>query len=444
MAISSWNQIKENLSDKYFASVRSSIFIISLFLIGFLFLVNWYFLHTLRQHYREVIQKEARLYAVAISENLNITELNWVFVEVLKKSKFPIIITDKYNNPVNWKNIHPGVFHNSDSRLEERVNFLQLPRQDQDYLKMLVKKFSQQNESIKLENETHFLGYFHYGEIDVIRWLTWLPLVEFLVFFLFIFFGYFSFKTIRTGEQSLLWVALAKETAHQMGTPLSSLMGWMEFLRLRLSKLGPDPKNDEILESMDGDISRLKKVSHRFSQIGSLPKLEKQSLNLLCKTTADYFTHRLPQLGKKIAIDLKLADIPEVWINHELIGWVLENLIKNALDSIKNKNGFIQIETFYAKAEQAVHITVTDNGKGIDRENWKKVFQTGYSTKKRGWGLGLSLAKRIITIYHGGTIEVEWSSKYHGTKFRIVLPLLPERVKKQLNDEWKKANSVGG
>jgi len=443
MATSSWINLKERISDTYFANVKSLIFITTLAVIGGLFLVNWFFLNTIRNQYKEVTDKEARLYAAVISEDLKISEKNWVFAKILRTSKYPIIITDKNTRPVNWKNIHPGVLRDKNSRLNENVKFLQLSRQDRDFLRGMILKLDKKNDPLRLENDDQFLGYLHYGELQINQWLSLLPILEILVLVLFVFAGYFGFLTLRKSEQSALWVALAKETAHQMGTPLSALMGWMEYLKLDLTKNRHNEKLGEILEAMDGDISRLKKVSNRFSQIGSSTKFELGNLNELCKSIVEYFTNRLPQLGKKIDMKLKLEDIPEIWVNYELISWVLENLVKNALDSIKNKNGLIEIETFYAKDEKTVHITVTDNGKGIGRENWEKVFQTGYSTKKRGWGLGLSLAKRIITIYHGGKIKIEWSSKYHGTKFRIILPVFSNQAKKEINEEWKKTNPVG-
>jgi signal transduction histidine kinase len=345
---------------------------------------------------------------------------------------------------MNWKYIRPGIFSFAGKRISETDNFHKLTREDQDFLKKEVQRLDRKNPPLELVSEDKIIGYFHYGEIRLINFLAWMPLLEFIVFCLFIFFGYYGYYVLRSGEQSLLWAALAKETAHQMGTPLSSLMGWMELLKQRISSMPSNRKYLELTREIDGDISRLTKVSIRFSQIGSLPKLKKQSINNLVQETVDYFSHRLPQLSKKININLTLNEVPDIWINKELLGWVLENLIKNALDSIKEKQGFIEIETHYAKVEKTVHLITTDNGLGIVRENWKKVFQTGFSTKKRGWGLGLSLARRIITIYHEGVIFVEWSSKYHGTQIRIILPLMPQRIRKEISNEWKKTDPMGG
>ena len=252
-----------------------------------------------------------------------------------------------------------------------------------------------------------------------------------VIIFLFCFVGYFGFHIIRSNEQSVLWVGLAKETAHQLGTPISSLLGWIDFMRMKL-EAGPEPeKNLRILGEMESDISRLNRVATRFSQIGSTPELKKQDLNEIIGFTANYFSSRLPHLGKRINLELKLEDLPEVWINRELMGWVIENLIRNAVDSIEVEAGLITIATTYKSDEESVHISLTDNGKGIPREHVKHIFNPGFTTKKRGWGLGLSLCRRIVNEYHDGKIYVEKSQKDVGTQFEIVLPVAPDKTRKK-------------
>ncbi|MBF0433504.1 MAG: HAMP domain-containing histidine kinase [Fibrobacteria bacterium] len=395
------------------------------------FIINWVFIHVLQKQYREVTDKEARLYSIAISEQLHTSELNWVFAEILRKTKFPIIITDKLNQPVNWKNIYRGVIKFEKNRIPETIGYHHLTKRNQDWFKQLIVRLDKKNKPLQLTNKGVIFGYFHYGDISIINVLAWMPFLEFAFLLLFLLFGYYGYQVLRSGERHILWVALAKETAHQMGTPLSSLMGWMELLKSRIMKFPDHEKPMEILNEMDGDISRLTQVSIRFSHIGSLPKLDKQSLNTLVKSTADYFSNRLPQYGKKIELKTDLQKLPDIWINKELLGWVLENLIKNALDSIPHKHGLIKIDTNFKKAENTVYMHVEDNGKGVEKEKWKKIFQTGYSTKKRGWGLGLSLARRIVTIYHSGRIGIVWSEPGKGTKIRIKLPVQPERVKEE-------------
>src|SRR5690606_1059497 len=167
----------------------------------------------------------------------------------------------------------------------------------------------------------------HYGEFALIHILAWMPMLELFLILLFCFVGLFGFQIIRSNEQSVLWVGLAKETAHQLGTPISSLLGWIDFLRMKLESVPDSEKNLRILGEMESAISRLNKVATRFSQIGSTPELKKQDLNEILGFTANYFSSRLPHLGKKIRIDLQVEELPEIWVNRELMGWVIENLI---------------------------------------------------------------------------------------------------------------------
>jgi signal transduction histidine kinase len=425
------------------ANLKNGFFVGALAFFSIFLVINWLFLDTLKNKFREVTDKEAKLYTLAISENLSNKEFNWVFTEILQKSDFPIIITDRQGNPQSWRNIHRGFWEPKGNPFDMTQSFQQLTKADQDYLIKIRKRFSKERSPLNILESKRFYGYFYYGDPPFIALLSWMPLFELIAFIVFLFIIFIGTQTVRTGEQSLLWVALAKETAHQMGTPLSSLLGWVELLRYRMQGVPENEKNIQTLSEINADVMRLKRVSERFSKIGSLPQLSKQSLNTLCENTVEYFETRLPQLDKKVDLHFQKGDLPELWVNDELIGWVLENLIKNALDSIHEKKGYIHLETFYSETEQTAYLTVTDSGKGIRKENLKKVFQTGYSTKKRGWGLGLSLVKRIIKEYHNGNVFVEWSSRHHGTRFQIQFPLIPNIIKKEIHDKWKKTNSMG-
>jgi len=430
-----WQSFRDRMATLLATHFARIVFFFILGLVIFFFVVNWFIINSLSKKYSEVIDKEARLYTIAITENLRSFELNWAFSEILQKSQFPVIVTDPYFTPLNWKNIPERPFRRFVHPTYQTMPYYQLPKEDQELLTWWVDKFKSQKKALPLELNGNKIGYLVYGDLRLIRYLSWLPVFEVVFLLFFTIVSWYGFMMIRQSEQGLLWAALAKETAHQMGTPLSSLMGWMELLKMRLSQSPEQNRSLEIVGEMDGDLSRLNQVSIRFSQIGSVPKLSLGSLNNLVLKTSSYFNQRLPQLGKKVEMKVHTPPLPDIYFNRELIGWVLENLIKNALDSIKGNHGYIKIETLHARAEDCVHITITDNGRGIEKENWKKIFNTGYSTKKRGWGLGLSLARRIITIYHQGSIFVEWSSKYHGTQFRIILPILPDRARKALAEE---------
>lgn len=259
--------------------------------------------------------------------------------------------------------------------------------------------------------------YMLYGESALVRDLRRFPYVQLLFVALFVLVGYLGFSYVRRSEQSSLWVGMAKEAAHQLGTPISSLMGWLEVLRM------PDrePESDrKALNEVEKDIQRLQRVTARFSDIGSLPKLETQRVAPVVESIAGYMRQRLPGAGKTLLIKTEVDRKLEANLNPELFEWVIENLIKNALDAIEGEIGSITVRA--SRFEDRVRIDVTDTGRGVDRRDAKHVFKPGYSTKKRGWGLGLSLAKRIVEDYHGGTLLLHASKLGEGSTFRIELP----------------------
>jgi len=233
---------------------------------------------------------------------------------------------------------------------------------------------------------------------------------------LFIFIGFIGFSTIKKSEQRFIWVGMAKETAHQLGTPISSLLGWIELLRER-SYQRPDTLL--VVEEIEQDTERLKKVAERFSQIGSMSDLRDQDIHVVLKTVIDYIRHRLPRMKKTVTIEEHFAEIPAVPLNVDLIEWVFENLIKNAIDAIDHDNGRIQIVSGISDRHGfKVYVDVVDNGRGIVFKNKNDVFRPGISTKKRGWGLGLNLAKRIVEEYHGGRLLVKETRLGGGTTMR--------------------------
>ena len=264
-----------------------------------------------------------------------------------------------------------------------------------------------------------FVQYVYYGESELIVGLRWFPYVQLLFVALFVMLGYFGFSHNRRSEQSSLWVGMAKEAAHQLGTPISSLMGWLEYLRYQ-EKTNPEESSEKTYEEIEIDIARLRRVAARFSDIGSLPKLDPQPIAPVIENTASYIERRIPQKGTFIKLNVTVEPDYSVQLNAELFEWVIENLLKNALDSLESDHGSIGITA--SSVDGMIRIDVSDTGKGIDRRDWKNVFRPGFSTKKRGWGLGLSLAKRIVEDYHGGVLSLYTSRPGHGTTFRIELP----------------------
>lgn len=264
-------------------------------------------------------------------------------------------------------------------------------------------------------NDTIVLQKVHYGDSDLIKQLRNYPIFQIFVAAMFILIGYISFSHVKKNEQSNIWVGMAKETAHQLGTPISSLLGWAELLKLNYNN--PDKVLD-ISEELTNDLSRLNKITQRFSKIGSKPELREANVYEVISKVITYFQRRIPQIGKNVSLSIDGDQTACTKLNPELFEWVIENLIKNALDAIEGKKGSISVKILYANKN--IDIEVKDTGKGIDVKRRKDVFRPGYSTKRRGWGLGLSLSKRIIEEYHEGKIFVKNSSP-EGTTFKILL-----------------------
>ena len=268
---------------------------------------------------------------------------------------------------------------------------------------------------------------YHYGDSDLLKGIEFAPFVTLGVLFLFSVIGYVGFRNIRRSEQRSIWVGMAKETAHQLGTPLSSLSGWLELMAAKQVQ-SEDVKQDDsmdvgsIAREMQQDLSRLNQIASRFSQIGSVPELKSTDVRALLAETISYFKSRGPQFGQH-RIEFHAADAAEIPLNSELMGWAFENLFKNAIDAIGRKDGQIVVDLGVAEADETIKITITDNGRGIRPEHQTRVFEPGFSTKKRGWGLGLAFVKRIVEDYHGGRIPVVESAEDKGTSFEIVLPM---------------------
>jgi signal transduction histidine kinase len=340
--------------------------------------------------------------------------LNFFFNEVIQQANYPIIYTDVNMVPQYWRNV------------DIPKPFRKLSAPDTvEYVQSLVKEYLEINLPIPISYDGQTLGYYVYGESLIIRQLRWLPVIEIAVVALFILIGYAGFNSIKRSEERFIWVGMAKETAHQLGTPLSSLLGWLEYLKSSPGKLG------EVIPELEKDLYRLQIITNRFSQIGSLPHLEPQNLDNIVSEIVQYFKNRLPQKNGKIHIEsFKSGNTKEVMINRDLFSWVIENLVKNALDAIGDKSGKIRIHQGELNDSQ-IFIDVEDTGKGIIAKNKKNIFKPGFSTKKRGWGLGLSLTKRIIEDYHGGKLQLKESQLNEGSTFRMILSKkLPKKTTK--------------
>jgi signal transduction histidine kinase len=308
----------------------------------------------------------------------------------------PIIETDEKDNP-------SGEVLNLDS--------LAL-KNDPAYLRKKVQEFKSLNDPITVEisKQPLIINKYYYGTSRLLKEVSYYPLIQLFIVALFIIITLITISTRNKSTQNQVWAGMAKEAAHQLGTPLSSLQGWVELLKESNS-------NDKIVTEMTKDVDRLRLVSDRFGKIGSTPQLEEMNIVAQVDNMMNYIKRRAPE---KIAFYLNSNGENEIpaMINGPLFDWVIENLLKNALDAMEGK-GSIHINIKNEAAQ--ILIDVTDSGKGIGKQNFAKVFKPGYTTKKRGWGLGLSLSKRIIEQYHKGELFVKNSEPGKGTTFRIIL-----------------------
>jgi len=286
------------------------------------------------------------------------------------------------------------------------------PQKDPDSLELyaILAQLKKENDPIPIVYKNIINQNLYYGDSLLLVKLQYYPLALLLIILLFGSLLYFFFQTNKAAEQNRLWAGMAKETAHQIGTPLSSLMGWIDLLKEQ--NIAPAS-----IEEMQKDIERLEVITERFSKVGSLPELELKDVVQITKDTISYLQQRT---GKQIQWDIELPKkeilLP---VNASLVSWTMENLVKNGLDSMK---GIGRLQLQLLEFDKEVHFLVKDQGSGIAPENLKKIFQPGFTTKTRGWGLGLSLAHRIIREYHNGSIRVKESKLGKGTTFEIILP----------------------
>ncbi|MDH5607966.1 MAG: HAMP domain-containing histidine kinase [Cyclobacteriaceae bacterium] len=355
---------------------------------------------------REREYRQVTLYARALEYLANETNetgsLLFVLDEIVEtNTTIPVILTDANGTPEFYRNL-------------KRADKLKKSDREQ-FLRKKAMEMRDERDPIEvnlLDENGQLYGkkYIYYENSILLTQLQYYPYVQLLIIALFVLVTFAVFNYSRTSEQNRVWVGLAKETAHQLGTPLSSMMAWVDYLKTTY-------RDDKNIADMDKDLSRLEVVTARFSSIGSMPRLVSQDLLAMVQETVDYLQIRL---SKKIQIQVVADSVhPQTHLNPELFSWVLENLCKNAVDAMEGQ-GKILID-IHAHGHHHWAVDVRDTGKGIAKNKMKQVFKPGFTTKKRGWGLGLTLVKRIVENYHGGKIYVKHSELGKGTTFRILL-----------------------
>lgn len=319
-------------------------------------------------------------------------------------TNIPVLLTDDDDNIIMHRNF----------RLPEPIDSMRPLYISEANAKFLYDKLSKLRGTanvIHIVIEQGNTQHLYYEDSNLLKSLSLYPYIQLVVMIAFIMVVYFAVTSLKKAEQNKVWVGLSKETAHQLGTPISSLMAWMELLE----GMGVEP---DVVHEMDKDVKRLSTIASRFSKIGSRPSMEPDDFNSLIQRSVEYMTSRISS-RVKLWVSPCSDQLP-VNVSTPLVEWVMENIIKNAVDAMEG-SGEIHITTFADK--QMATAEIRDTGKGMSRKHFKTVFNPGFTTKKRGWGLGLTLAKRIVEQYHGGRIFVKDSEPGHGTTFRVEFPL---------------------
>ena len=386
-------------SYRHIGNIKGGIFLIGVALVVGMFSYTRYLSAELREDNRDVVKLYAEIIAATVQDESN-TNIDFIFENIIKKVKFPIIQSDQNKNPQLWTNL-PGNI-NSES---DRIKFLS----SMDKINMPIPLVF--NDKI---NGPITFGYLHYGDSILIQKIQIWTYIELLSIGMFVLFGFMGFSFIRNSEKQHIWVGLSRETAHQLGTPVSALLGWLDHLKNDSSSV------KKIIPELESDIERLEQVSRRFSKMGSKPEMEYFDLSNKVENVLTYLKRRIPTLGKKVEMVNNIEPNIEIKANGTLLSWAIENLIKNSIDSISGDLGSIHVSM--SKNKSNVKIRISDNGCGIPKKDWKNIFRPGFSTKQSGWGLGLSLCQRIINEVHKGEIYIIESSEEAGTIFEINIP----------------------
>lgn len=353
---------------------------------------------------------KAQVWALSTSSIMTVPDMDDQFIsfvyQVRDSLTLPAIITDENQNIIFWRDLD-----STKTNIKPTDITTSTLEYDPQYFKKELDAMQKQHQPIILNLESEGKWYVYYHESDALRQLRVFPYIQLALIALFLIIAYTIFNSIRKSEQNLVWVGMAKEAAHQLGTPISSLMGWIELIKFKF-----EAEDDDTINEMERDVQRLEIVADRFSKIGSIPSLTNHNIY---KVLQDYINYFKIRTSDRISFEIAGDQDAEAMINVQLFDWIIENLLKNAVNAIESE-GVITVTVQENLPKEEIIIDIADTGKGIARSNFEKIFQPGYTTRKRGWGLGLSLTKRMIE-YHQGSIAVKESELGKGTIFRITL-----------------------
>ncbi len=360
--------------------------------------VSLYYTNSLARNMATEEQKRMQIWAEAIRQmqiSENEVEINFCLEIIRNNTSIPVILTDDDNNIVQSRNLSDSLAIMSDSAYAARC----------------IESLQAKHDPIVINLPDNHKNFIYYDDSTVLKQLAHFPFIQLSIIAIFLLVAYLAFSSSRRAEQNKVWIGMSKETAHQLGTPISSLMAWIEILK-------QDESNASYVAEMQKDIDRLQMIADRFSKIGSLPTLQPCNLSEAINTAVGYMRNRV---SSNITLDVKDNTEHNVMVklNTSLFNWVIENMIKNAIDAMDGK-GCITIKL--NETLKYAEILMTDTGKGLAKNQFKAIFTPGYTTKERGWGLGLSLVQRIVKDYHRGKIMVQSSEIGVGTTFKILLP----------------------
>ena len=383
---------------RHTGNIKAGLFMLGIILIIGLLAYTQILVDQLRKDNRSIVRLYAGLIANVVQEE-NDTNLDYIFENIIQKVKFPLIQTDTEHNPQMWKNLPESVVTK-----KQIIRFMKATDSHNIPIPLTYKD--------KTVGEINF-GFLHYGDSGIVQKLKLWSYVEIVAIGIFIFLGFSGFSFIRNNEKKHIWVGMARETAHQLGTPVSALMGWVDWLKEHPEKI------DEIIPEMEVDLQRLEQIGRRFSKMGSKSDFEEFDLSERIERIVEYLTRRLPSLGKKVELRNDIHPGIVILANGSLLAWSIENIIRNGIDAIEREDGLVNISL--RQYDDDIKIRIKDNGRGIPKKDWKNIFRPGFSTKQAGWGLGLSLSSRIIEDIHGGQLKVLESSFETGTILEISL-----------------------
>jgi len=383
---------------RHAGNIKAGLFILGIALVIGLLAYTQILVNQLRKDNRSIVRLYAGMIANIVQDE-NDTNLDYIFENIIQKVKFPLIQTDTDHNPQMWKNLPESIVTK-----KERKKFMKAIDDHNIPISLTYK-----DDTV---GEINF-GYLHYGDSAIVQKLQLWSYVQIVAIGLFIFLGFSGFSFIRNNEKKHIWVGMARETAHQLGTPVSALMGWIDWLKEHPEKI------DEIVPEMEIDLQRLEQIGRRFSKMGTKSDFEEFDLSERIERIVGYLTRRLPSLGKKVELKNDIHPGIIILANGSLLAWSIENIIRNSIDAIERDDGKVNISL--RKYDDDIKIRIQDNGRGIPKKDWKNIFRPGFSTKQAGWGLGLSLSSRIIEDIHGGQLKVLDSSNVTGTILEISL-----------------------